>query len=123
MIHQLTTSIFDSLNLENPVEQLCDELLEPSPINFKDVFAGIVLPSSKDEEVSSPQCPSPGKQRVAPYGEPSIKYNNCYIYNLALYNGICICYNYNFSCMYDTHTCISECPIEVYTTKGGYTQL
>ncbi len=74
MIHQLTTSIFDSFNLADPVEKLCDELLEPSPINFTEVFAGHVPPLSEDEEVSSPQCPSPGNQRTAPCSKSKIIY-------------------------------------------------
>ena len=73
VIHQLTSSIFDSFNLEDPVEQLCDELLEPPVTNLTDVLAGLVPPTAPPNE--PPECPSPGNQRQAPCSEsPHVVY-------------------------------------------------
>ncbi len=56
IINQLSTSLFDSFNLEDDVERLCDELNQP-PINFEELLSGIVSPTSPSTE---PECPSSG---------------------------------------------------------------
>ena len=60
IINQLSTSLFDNFNLEEDVERLCDELLDPPPINFEELLSGIVFPTSPITETEPPECPSPG---------------------------------------------------------------
>ncbi len=62
VIDQLTSSLFNSLNLEDPIEKLCDELLDPPPINFNN----LPDPSLIDEPS---ECPTPpGDQQPIPCG-------------------------------------------------------
>ena len=60
IINQLSPSLFDNFNLEEDVERLCDELLDPPPINFEELLSGIVFPTSPITETEPPECPSPG---------------------------------------------------------------